>query len=202
MARTKGSDGKKTEAAIRARALELIVRHGFEALTMRQLAAAVGIQAGALYRYFADKQTLLFQLMQRHMGETLAASETAPSSADHAARLAHFARQHILHHVAMRNSTHVVNNELRSLSRENFAAILKLRGTYEKKLRTILKEGMEAGVFENVDSALTAVAMLAMLNEVCVWFREGGALSLDDIANAYALMAAKMVSPAQVSAPG
>jgi AcrR family transcriptional regulator len=196
MARTKGSDGKKTEAAIRARALELIVRHGFEALTMRQLAAAVGIQAGALYRYFPDKQSLLFSLMQRHMSDTLAVTQAAPSGADHSARLVQFARLHILHHVAMRNSAHVVNNELRSLSRENFAAILKQRSMYEKKLRTILKEGAEAGAFAPADSTLTAAAMIAMLNEVCVWFREGGTHSLEQVAEIYARMSLKMVNPA------
>ena len=40
MARTAGSDGERTEAAIREAAAQLIARHGFEAVTMRQLAAA------------------------------------------------------------------------------------------------------------------------------------------------------------------
>ena len=42
MARTAGSDGERTEAAIREAAAPLIAHHGFEAVTMRQLAAEVG----------------------------------------------------------------------------------------------------------------------------------------------------------------
>ena len=38
MARTTGSDGGRTEAAIRAAAVSLIARHGYEAVSMRQLA--------------------------------------------------------------------------------------------------------------------------------------------------------------------
>ena len=59
MARTSGSDGEKTEAAIREAAVLLIARHGFEAVSMRQLAAEVGVQAAALYRYFPNKEELL-----------------------------------------------------------------------------------------------------------------------------------------------
>ena len=67
MARTTGSDGEKTEAAIRAAALSLIARHGYEAVSMRQLASEVGVQAAALYRYFPTKEDLLFTLMREHM---------------------------------------------------------------------------------------------------------------------------------------
>ena len=34
---------------------------------MRQLAAEIGVQAAALYRYFPTKQDLLFTLMREHM---------------------------------------------------------------------------------------------------------------------------------------
>ena len=55
----------------------LIARHGYEAVSMRQLAAEVGVQAAALYRYFPTKEDLLFTLMREHMQELAAAWETA-----------------------------------------------------------------------------------------------------------------------------
>ena len=67
MARTTGSDGERTEAAIRAAAVSLIARHGYAAVSMRQLATEVGVQAAALYRYFPTKEDLLFTLMREHM---------------------------------------------------------------------------------------------------------------------------------------
>ena len=193
MARTIGSSGKKTEANIRASALELIARHGFEALTMRQLAEAVGIQVGGLYHYFLDKQALLFALIDAHLHELQAMADATIGGADPAARLQSFVTFHILHHVARRNASHVANNELRSLSRENFAVVLKQRGLYEKKLRQILKDGQEAGRFNIIDVPLTTMALIAMLNEVCVWFRDGGAQSLDDIAEHFAGSTIRMV---------
>ena len=76
MARTAGSDGEKTAAAIREASLTLIARHGYDAVSMRQLGHEVGVQAAALYRYFPTKEDLLFTLLREHM-EGLIASWAA-----------------------------------------------------------------------------------------------------------------------------
>jgi AcrR family transcriptional regulator len=196
MARTAGSDGKKTRAAIHAKALELIVRHGFEALTMRQLADAIGLQAGALYHYYPSKQALLFALIETHMSAALEAAARLTDAGDAPARLTAFARFHVLSGIANRQANHVANNELRSLDRDNFGAVMKLRAAYEKKLRLVLKDGAEAGEFEMTDSQVTSAALIAMPNEVIVWFREGGKFTLEETAEIYAGMALKMVSRA------
>jgi AcrR family transcriptional regulator len=194
MARTAGSDGKKTRASIHAKALELIVRHGFEALTMRQLADAVGLQAGALYHYYPSKQALLFALIEAHLSAALDAAAKLPDAGDAPACLTAFARFHILFGIGNRQANHVANNELRSLARENFAAVMKLRTAYEKRLRLILKDGAETGQFEMTDTHVTAAALIAMLNEVIVWFREGGKFTLEETADIYAKMAQKMAA--------
>lgn len=46
-------------------ALDLLDEAGLDALTMRRLADAVGVQAGALYRHFATKQDLLTVMAER-----------------------------------------------------------------------------------------------------------------------------------------
>jgi len=74
MARKLGSHSEITGPRITSAATTLIARHGFAAVTMRQIAAEVGVQAGALYLYTPDKQTLLFDLMRAHMEELLDAA--------------------------------------------------------------------------------------------------------------------------------
>ena len=94
MARTTGSDGGRTEAALREAALNLMARHGYEAVTMRQLAAEVGVQAAALYRYFPTKEDLLFTLMLGHMEGLIGAWQAArPVTLEPEARLAAFVAQ-------------------------------------------------------------------------------------------------------------
>ena len=193
MARTAGSDGERTEAAIREAAVELIARHGFEAVTMRQLAAEVGVQAAALYRYFPTKEDLLRTLMREHMEGLLAAWEAArPANDDPVARLTAYVANHIRFHVERRHATHVSNMELRSLSRDNLTAILKLRSAYEKELRTILRDGAEAGVLEVDDIGLTAMAIIQMITGVIVWFRPDERLSVTEVTATYLAMTMRL----------
>ena len=194
MARTTGSDGEKTEAAIREAAVSLIARYGYEAVSMRQLAAEVGVQAAALYRYFPTKEELLFTLMREHMEALAAAWEAArPSTDDASARLSAFLENHIGFHIARRHSTHVSNMELRSLSHERLTHILKLRTTYEKELRAILREGVEAKLFDIEDTGLTAMALIQMMTGVIVWFRPGERLSIAEVTATYLSMTMRLV---------
>ena len=194
MARTTGSDGEKTEAAVREAAVSLIARFGYEAMSMRQLAAEVGVQAAALYRYFPTKEDLLFTLMREHMEELVAAWEaTRPANDDPVARLSAYVANHIGFHVARRHSTQLSNLELRSLSKERLSAILKLRGAYEKELRAILREGAERGVFVVDDVGLTAMAIIQMITGVIVWFRPDERLSVSQVTETYLSMTLRLV---------
>jgi AcrR family transcriptional regulator len=194
MARTTGSNGEATQAAIRDAAAVLMARHGYEAVSMRQLAAEVGVQAAALYRYFPTKEELLFTLMREHMQALLASWETArPGSDDPMARLTAFVDNHIRFHVERRHSTHVSNMELRSLSPQRLTAILKLRGQYEKELRQILRDGAEAGLFRIDDVTLTAMAIIQMITGVIVWFRPDERLSVAQVTATYHTMTMRLV---------
>lgn len=194
MARTTGSDGEKTEAAIRIAAVDLIARYGYEAVSMRQLAAEVGVQAAALYRYFPTKQDLLSSLMQEHMDALLSAWTTArPTTSDPTTRLVAFVTNHIAFHIARRPATHISNMELRSLSPERLTHVLKLRTSYEKELRTILREGSEDGSFTIEDTGLTAMALIQMMTGVIVWFRPGERLSVAGVTETYLSMTMRLV---------
>jgi len=194
MARTTGSDGERTEAAVREAAVSLIARLGYEAMSMRQLAAEVGVQAAALYRYFPTKEDLLFTLMREHMEGLLNSWERArPAMTDPVARLDAYVRNHIAFHIERRHATHVSNMELRSLSHDRLTQILKLRTTYEKELRTILRDGAEAGLFSVDDTGLTAMALIQMMTGVIVWFRPGERLSIAEVTTTYLSMTMRLV---------
>ena len=173
MARTAGSDGGRTEAAIREAAAALIARYGYEAMSMRRLAAEVGVQAAALYRYFPTKEDLLLTLMREHMQGLMASWQAArPPSADPVALLSAFVDHHIRFHVARRHATHVSNMELRSLSHDNLTQVLRLRTAYEKELRAILREGAESGAFAIEDAGLAEPSQGRVLVYGAPAFRE------------------------------
>lgn len=194
MARIAGSDGSRTEAAIREAAVELIARYGHEAVTMRQLAARVGVQPAALYRYFPTKEDLLFSLMREHMEALLAAWEAAAGAArEPSALLDAFVANHIRFHLERRAATHVSNMELRSLSPDRLDVILALRNRYESALRGILRHGATAKVFTVEDAKLSSMAIIQMITGVIVWFRPDERLSTEDITKTYLAMTRRLV---------
>ncbi|WP_137932123.1 TetR/AcrR family transcriptional regulator [Mesorhizobium comanense] len=194
MARTTGSDGGRTEAAVREAAVSLIARQGYEAMSMRQLAAEVGVQAAALYRYFPTKEELLFTIMREHMeGLGEAWQKARPAGPDPRERLSAYVRNHIAFHIKRRHATHVSNMELRSLSPDRLTQILRMRTAYEKELRAILRDGAEAGVFSIEDTGLTAMALIQMMTGVIVWFRPGERLSVAEVTATYLSMTMRLV---------
>lgn len=194
MARTIGSTGERTEAVIRACALRLMARYGYEAMSMRRLASEVGVQAAALYRYFPTKQDLLYTLLHDHMSELLASWHAVrPRHEGPRCQLAAYVANHVRFHVERRHSTHVSNLELRALSPDRMSEILKLRATYEKELRRILREGAEVGLFDIDDVTLTSMAIIQMITGVIVWFRPGERLSVEQVTNSYHAMTMRLV---------
>ncbi|WP_127902542.1 TetR/AcrR family transcriptional regulator [Solirhodobacter olei] len=193
MARRTGSHGEITGPRIRAVARALFARDGFAAVSMRQIAAGVGVQAGALYLYTPDKQSLLFELMRSHLEELLAALAAEPLPGPPAERLAAFARFHVRYHLDRPEEVFVAYMELRNLNPENFAAVERLRHAYEDALEEILKAGVAAGVFRVPDTRLATMALIAMLTGVTQWYHEGGRLARAEVEAIYAEMALKAV---------
>ncbi len=185
MARKAGSHADITGPKVQAAALRLIARHGFAAVSMRQIAREVGVQAGALYNYTPDKQTLLFDLMRGHMEGLLAASAQVGVVGSALERLEEFALFHIRYHLERPDAVFVSYMELRNLTPQNFAALEALRSTYEGQLEDILRGGVEGGVFDVSDTKITTLAIIAMLTGLTTWYRAGGRLPQDEIERIY-----------------
>ena len=184
MARTAGSHSGITGPKVRQTALRLFAEHGYAAVSMRQIAGEVGVQAGALYNYTPDKQSLLFDLMQAHMVELMAAmpqdSSLAPID-----QLEAFVRFHITFHHDRPDAVFIAYMELRNLSEPNFAVIEDMRRSYEERLRAILTAGQGTGAWDVADAQIASFGVIAMLTGVNTWFRSGGRLRLDQVQDQY-----------------
>lgn len=194
MARTQGSRSGITGPKIREAALRLFAQHGYAAVSMRQIAAEVGVQAGALYNYTPDKQSLLFSLMAGHMEDLQAAWDAVPPAASAMDRLRAFTSFHIRFHLERPDAVFIAYMELRNLTQENFTRIETQRRTYENGVEGILKQGVAQGVFRIADTKVTTLAVIAMLNGVNTWYRSEGRLSLDEVETVYWDMVRRAVS--------
>lgn len=193
MARKTGSHSQITGPRIKQVALHLFAKHGFAAVSMRQIASEVGVQAGAIYNYTPDKQALLFDLLRGHMEDLLAQWRAQDVPNDAAAALEHFVRFHIEFHLARPELVFISYMELRNLTPNNFAQISQLRGDYENVVRDMLASGEKSGDFAVPDAKIASFALIAMLTGVVDWFRADGQLSVDQLQDQYCQMACNMV---------
>ncbi|TKV78918.1 TetR/AcrR family transcriptional regulator [Bradyrhizobium elkanii] len=196
MARTIGSHGPTTLEAIRKAGVRLIFEHGYEAMSLRQLAAEVGIQAGSLYNHISTKQDLLFDLVQDHINDLLRELDLAlEGKADPVEKLRAFVAFHVTYHMTRKREVFIANSELRSLDAKNYDAVVALRGAYEQRLAQILTDGVADGVFEVVDIQVATFAILALLTGLCTWYRPGGRLTRDAIIAAHEKLVLSGVAP-------
>ena len=103
-----------------------------------------------------------------------------------------FIANHVRFHVERRHATHVSNMELRSLAPEHLSETLKLRSTYERELRQILRDGADDGSFDIEDVAFTSMAIIQMVTGVIVWFRPDERLTITDVTKTYQTMTLRL----------
>ncbi|CCD96400.1 putative transcriptional regulatory protein, TetR family [Bradyrhizobium sp. ORS 375] len=202
MARTIGSHGPTTMEAIRKAGLRLIFQHGYEAMSLRQLAAEVGIQPGSLYNHISTKQELLAELIQDHINDLLGELELALQDTQGPLdRLRAFVAFHVSYHMTRKREVFIANSELRSLEPRNYEAVVALRGAYERRLADILTEGVAEGVFDVDDVQVATFAIIALLTGLCSWYRPGGRLTKDAIIAAHEKLVLSGVMPRGVTTP-
>lgn len=187
MARKTGSHSDITGPRIRDAALRLFARHGFAAVSMRQIAREVGVQAGALYLYTPDKETLLFDLLREHMEHLLAGWDAEKATGTPLERLEKFVRFHIRFNLERPEAVFLSYMELRNLSPDNYREIEALRRRYEDIPAEILREG--GTEFATPEPRVAAFALIAMLTGVNTWFRESGRLDRAAVEDLYWEMA-------------
>lgn len=63
---------------------------------------------------------------------------------------------------------------------------VELRDDYERSLRAIIEKGVTSGAFRQTNPALSARAILSMLNWMARWYKIGGAMRAEEFARGYA----------------
>jgi AcrR family transcriptional regulator len=167
---------------------------------VRDIARALDIQGASLYAHVASKQDVLWAIVDRMATRFETAADAALEAADAepdadaGTRLAAFVRAHVGVITDDIERASVFVHEWRSLSSDRRADISRRRDAYERRVRTLITEGSDSGVFAPVDPALAAAYLLTALNGVVAWYRPDGRLRPTTLAEAYAAFALRSVS--------
>jgi AcrR family transcriptional regulator len=186
-----------TRGAIRQVAAERFFHQGYEATTVREIADDLDIRAASIYYHYPDKQQILFELIDSTMTLLADGVQAAVAAEDGAAdQLQALVVHHVALHALRPLEATLGETELRSLTGERLELAVAHRDAYEAILVGLLERGAAAGALVAPDPKLAAYAVISMCTNVGIWFRPDGRLTLNEVARAYATMAARLVGAA------
>jgi len=145
----------------------LVIEEGYQNLSMRKIAADIGISATSIYLHFENKDHLVHTLMEISISRlNNQLEEVASQTADPVRRLGDFARTYV--DFALSNpSEYQIIYEVNSdqLSRYPKEKFRKARKGYELLTQTI-EEGIEKGVMEEENPRMASYIFWAQLHGV------------------------------------
>lgn len=200
MARKPADQAVSREAILQA-AAEVLRLNGYEATTMKDIAKQVNLTAASLYHHFESKDTLLLAVLElglQYVSQQIEA--VLNTDLPWPEKLRQMIRVQVTNltqnrpvgaALVMEVRPTAINNGRKPTSpkaaspeyQQRRAAFFEQRRRFEQLFITALQEGIAAGAFRPVDVPVTVKGILGANNWVAVWYREGGRLSGDQIAD-------------------
>lgn len=184
--RTPRPRGQLTRERILATSAQVFNRRGYRGTTLDDIARALGVTKAALYYHVKNKEEILFLCHQLAMDiamDGFRRAWTVPASPDDQLRIA---LTHYIEAMADQLKGTVVLLEQGALSPRLHAQIVERRDEYERTLRGVITQGIEAGVFAPCDPKIVGFALLGALHWIPKWYRPTGAKSPKEIAAQFA----------------
>jgi len=167
-------------------AAQVFRQKGFHGASMQDIAKAVNLQKPSLYHHVSSKQEILLALLDRALElllERISPIATQEIPADE--KLREMIRVYLQILSENTDLSAVLLFEHRSLERKQHARHVPNRDKFEALWRDVLTEGVAAKLFVCDDPALTARAILGILNWTITWYHQDGPLPIDQIADHY-----------------
>lgn len=176
------------EAVILRESARLFREKGYLATSIVDIASAAGLLKASLYHYFDSKEQILYavsepsariglELLRKIVGSKITPKEKL--------------RKALLHHFETidqyaNTSVTLTSQEMKYISDDMRAELSALNDEYIHLWQDIVAEGVSAGQFRSdMDIKVIVFAILGMCNFVGLWFRNGGSLSLAEVAEQY-----------------
>jgi AcrR family transcriptional regulator len=183
-ARTRrNNESNRRDALLRVSA-KLFREKGFDGTSIRDISNAAGMHSGSPFYHFKTKQDILVAVMEQGLAEGLRRTEEAMALAlppeQKLAKLIRAQLGTILEEGS--DFIPVLLYDWRSLTPVNRRRIVALKDRYDTLWQQVIDELTRAGHTAG-DAQLMRLLILGAVNWTGTWYRTGGRLSLDDVAD-------------------
>ncbi|MCA1634289.1 MAG: TetR/AcrR family transcriptional regulator [Acidobacteria bacterium] len=189
-AQKKSAPSNERLAEIYRTAAQIILRKGYDATSVNDIANALGMTKAGLYHYINGKKELLFDIMNFGLDELEAEVVTpAHEIADAGARLRFIIASHARLVTRGQGAITILVDEITALTPAQNRKITRRKREYFDRLRELLNRIKAEGRLADVDTTVATFSLLGMVNWLSRWFRQGGALNEEQVAEEIAKIA-------------
>jgi AcrR family transcriptional regulator len=151
---------------------------------MDEVAAAAGLRKSSLYHYFSTKDDLLVSIHTAFMAFLHAqVEEPTRASLDPVAFLQAVVEDIVRSVDSYPHHVRVFFDHYRELPEPARLELSRSRDRYAAKIEEVIAEGMRAGYFRVGDSHLAMLAFFGVCNWTYAWYRPGGKLGPEEVAD-------------------
>jgi TetR/AcrR family transcriptional regulator, cholesterol catabolism regulator len=159
-----------SKQAILDAAQDLLARHGYAGLSMRELALESRLAKATIYHYFQDKEEIFRQVLERDMHTAhdhvvaAMAKEAGCVAKLRAAIYAYFSLMHARRAIIMSVMREIGENKplLRDMMCHN-------RNLHLGPLMKLIQQGIDEGIFRPVNVEYTTYSLLGMINAFVIF---------------------------------
>ncbi|MBA3648568.1 MAG: TetR/AcrR family transcriptional regulator [Chitinophagales bacterium] len=156
---------------------------GYRAVSMRELADHVGIEAASFYNHFDSKESILKEICFRMADEFFNGIEEAINKEKFQDKqLIRAITSHIKVITSNTDASAVFFHDWRYLSEPFLSEFKEMRRKYEAIFRKIIREGMNKNIFDKQDETFTVLTIFSSLNWVYEWYDPNGKFTPTQIA--------------------
>ena len=179
----RNNESNRREELLRVSA-KLFREKGFDGTTIRDISSAAGMHSGSPFYHFKTKQDILVAVMEQGLAEGLRKSEEVMAQAlPPEQKLKGLIRAQLGTILEEGNDfIPVLLYDWRSLSAASRRRIVALKDRYDALWQQVIDELQRAGHMPG-DAQLARLLVLGAVNWTGTWYRAGGRLSLDEVAD-------------------
>jgi AcrR family transcriptional regulator len=161
-------------------------RRGYHGASVDEIASALEMTKGNLYYYFRNKEEILYACHEYSLDVLLVLLDDVRADAstpDQKLRRLILAFVHLLLDELQATALTI---DLQALSPPLLGKIIARRDAFDRGLREIIQQGMDAGTFAAGNPKMVGFAVMGAVNWITKWYDPAGPMTSEAIGQAFA----------------
>jgi AcrR family transcriptional regulator len=184
-------------SALREVALRRFVASGYHAVSIRDLAREAGVTLSVLYHHYGSKQELLYQLLDAAVDSFHRIHQQRTQAVDPAEdpvlRYLLLIDAIVRYRALLPNESLLFIREFRNLETQFAERLAHRRNTVATLFSDAITAGVDSGAFSTPFPDDARRSLLATLNSIPNWYRDGGDITVDVLVRRYQRLALVIV---------